>query len=131
MVTERRRKPKHVSGVHFHDFGAVLDLKKDPQIRKKRSENDTEKQTRKKGSKQRFWPPGGAGRWHEAAVLPAHPPLGKTSISLKSAVRYGFFEVCENRAPYKGTFKFLYFLWLKPWPRPGGASDLGLTRRFR
>ena len=46
-ATERRRKPKRVSGMHFHDFGAVLDLKKDPKILKKRSENDTEKQTRK------------------------------------------------------------------------------------
>ena len=51
MVTERRRKPKRVSVVHFHDCGAVLDFKKDPQILKKRSENDTEKQTRKKGVK--------------------------------------------------------------------------------
>ena len=40
-VTERRRKPKRVSGVHFHDFGAVLDppgppkrTLKTPQIRK-------------------------------------------------------------------------------------------------
>ena len=62
MVTERRRKPKRVSGVHFHDFGAVLDLKKDPQILKKRSENDTEKQTRKNGKN-------GGGRWCEAEPL--------------------------------------------------------------
>ena len=40
-VTERRRKPKRVSGVHFYDFGAVLDppgppkrTLKTPQIRK-------------------------------------------------------------------------------------------------
>ena len=50
-VTERRRKPKRVSGVHFHDVGTVLGLEKDPKIIKKRSENDTEKQTRKKGVK--------------------------------------------------------------------------------
>jgi len=56
-VTERRRKPKRVSGVHFHDFGAVLDLKKDPKIIKKRSKNDTEKQTRKKALKISLWRP--------------------------------------------------------------------------
>ena len=41
-----------------------MDLKKDPKILKKRSENDTEKQTRKKGVKRdqngdRRAPPGG------------------------------------------------------------------------
>ena len=75
-VTERRRKPKRVSGVHFHDFGSVLGLKKHPKIHKKRSENDTEKQTRKNT-------PNGGGRWSDdGARKPNNQPTNQQDLVL-------------------------------------------------
>ena len=41
-ASERYRNSERVFGVIFVDLGAVLDLKKDPQITKKRSEIETE-----------------------------------------------------------------------------------------
>ena len=51
-VTERRRKPRRVSGLNSHDFGAVLDLKKDPKS-SKNAQKTTPRNRREKGGQDR------------------------------------------------------------------------------